>query len=281
MMHKLKISSKLMLLCILITSILGFTVRRVVRPNSSISSKQIDKNFVKIPGLDKNLLCHKYELTNSNYKVFLDHLRKNDTALYEQCMYDSLNWSRIYPYSYTSSLMRQYHSNSAYGDYPIVNIQYSAALEYCKWLTKEYNSMKKRTYQKVAFRLPTEEEWIVATSCLPGGKLPWYGDKGYTSDLKYMANIKFAIVEAEGRTGPEYMADNALYMNRVGEYPMNANGLFDMIGNVAEMVSEEGKAKGGGWNSFISECYADQSQKYEGWGHPEVGFRLFMEIIEP
>ena len=58
-------------------------------------------------------------------------------------------------------------------------------------------------------------------------------------------------------------------------------GLFDMIGNVAEMVSEEGKAKGGGWNSFISECYADQSQKYEGWGHPEVGFRLFMEIIEP
>jgi formylglycine-generating enzyme required for sulfatase activity len=176
---------------------------------------------------------------------------------------------------------KNYHSNAAYGDYPIVNIQYSAALEYCKWLTKEYNATKKRTYTKVKFRLPTEEEWIVATKCLPGGKLPWYGDKGYTSDLKYMANIKFALVEAGGKTGLDYLADNALYMTRVGEYPKNPNDLFDMIGNVAEMVSEEGKAKGGGWNSFISECYVDQSQKYEGWGHPEVGFRLFMEIIEP
>ena len=44
---------------------------------------------------------------------------------------------------------------------------------------------------------------------------------------------------------------------------------------------QAGKAKGGGWKSVIAECYAYQSQKYEGWGHPEVGFRLFMEIIEP
>ena len=258
--------------------------------------KSFDKGFVKISegkmhvGDDTNatniletmqfahVYCSKYEVTNSNYRRFLSYLRKNNLALYNKCIFDSTKWITFYPYSYNSPLEKHYHSHPAYNEYPVVNIDYNSALEYCKWFTKEYNATKKRTFNKVKFRLPTEKEWIIASMCLPDGKLPWYGDKGYNIELKYMTNIKYSVIAAEGNV-VHYGADKALYMTKVGQYPKNSIGIYDMIGNVAEMISEKGKAKGGSWNSFISECYINQFQEYEG-GNPEVGFRLFMEVIE-
>jgi len=287
-MRKLKISLKLILLGLIVIPTLSFIGKKEI--------KSIDKDFVKISeskmyvGEDTNatnildakrlahIYCSKYEVTNSNYRRFLTYLKKNNLELYNKCIYDSTKWITFYPYSYNQALERDYHNHPAYNEYPIVNIDYNSAVEYCKWLTSEYNATKKRTYKKVKFRLPAEKEWIVASKCLPDGKLPWYGEKGYNTELEYMCNIKFTVIDEKG-SGPHYSADNALFMTSAGNYPSNSLGLYDIIGNVAEMTFEKGKAKGGSWNSFISECYIDQTQKYEG-RNPEVGFRLFMEIIE-
>jgi hypothetical protein len=94
-----------------------------------------------------------------------------------------------------------------------------------------------------------------------------------------MSNIKYKIYEDSVGVMPSYDEDNLLLMGIPGQFSPNAIGLYDMIGNVSEMISEKGKAKGGSWNSYISECYIDQVQEYES-RNPEVGFRLFMEVIE-
>ena len=54
-------------------------------------------------------------------------------------------------------------------------------------------------------------------------------------------------------------------------YPDN-NGIFNLFGNVAEMVEEEGVSKGGSYNDFAKKCHSKEVIKYTGptaW----LGFR--------
>jgi hypothetical protein len=52
-----------------------------------------------------------------------------------------------------------------------------------------------------------------------------------------------------------------------------------MIGNVAEMTSEKGKAKGGSWEDEPDNCTIQSVKTYEK-PSPAIGFRVFMEIIQ-
>jgi hypothetical protein len=55
--------------------------------------------------------------------------------------------------------------------------------------------------------------------------------------------------------------------------------MYNLYGNVAEMVSEEGVAKGGSWNHNYNNSVFDAEISYEkpsSW----LGFRCVCEIIE-
>jgi hypothetical protein len=56
-------------------------------------------------------------------------------------------------------------------------------------------------------------------------------------------------------------------------------GFFDVVGNVAEMIDEKGKAYGGSWNHFPNESTIRSVDDYKGQSGA-VGFRVFMEVIE-
>lgn len=73
--------------------------------------------------------------------------------------------------------------------------------------------------------------------------------------------------------------DGFATMGEVGSYFPNAIGLFDVVGNVAEMTAEKGKACGGSWNHPAQESTIRSINTY---AKPDaaVGFRVFMEIIE-
>ena len=68
-------------------------------------------------------------------------------------------------------------------------------------------------------------------------------------------------------------------MSSVGVYFPNRMELYDVIGNVAEMIDEEGKAMGGSWNHSPEKSTIKSVNEYEG-SDPSVGFRIFMEVIE-
>jgi formylglycine-generating enzyme required for sulfatase activity/disulfide oxidoreductase YuzD len=74
-------------------------------------------------------------------------------------------------------------------------------------------------------------------------------------------------------------SDGFSSMSPTESYFPNDIGLYDVVGNVAEMTIERGKACGGSWNHSPEESTMRSVSKYdkpEAW----IGFRVFMEIIE-
>jgi formylglycine-generating enzyme required for sulfatase activity len=73
--------------------------------------------------------------------------------------------------------------------------------------------------------------------------------------------------------------DGWMAMAPVQTYFPNDIGLFDMVGNVAEMLDESGKAAGGSWNHPTEESTIRSINEYKG-PDSAIGFRIFMDIIE-
>lgn len=97
--------------------------------------------------------------------------------------------------------MREFRSGVDFPDHPVVGVTWHDAAAYATWAGK---------------RLPTEAEWeYAARGGVAGARFPTGGDM-----TKDDANYSGA--------GPE----------RVGSYPSNGYGLYDMAGNVAEWVMD-------------------------------------------
>ena len=93
---------------------------------------------------------------------------------------------------------------TARADHPMVNVNWYAAVAYCRWQGK---------------RLPTEAEWEYAARGRLNALFPW-GDAAANP-----AHTNFGASHI-GTTTP------------VGKYPPNAYGLFDMAGNVWEFLAD-------------------------------------------
>lgn len=203
-----------------------------------------------------------------------------------------------------------------FNTYPAVNISYEAAVEYCKWLTEQYNeSKKKKKFRKVLFRLPTLKEWQIAALGDPGfqswdvrenfietiipsdtmeafkGKkvkakadtirYPWYfvyfHSRTYNNFGCYLGNFK--ITTDMNCVTRAFAYDGWTMQAQVENYFPNNIGLYDMVGNVAEMIDEKGKACGGSWNDLPENSTIHSIKNYTG-PDETVGFRVFMEVIE-
>ena len=244
---------------------------------TSGKTPDITENFVKF---DKNVYVCKYELTNFEYRTFLDDLKaqKKDEE-FTKCTPDSTQWVEKFNFSFNQPFTNMYHWHPSYNNYPVVNISKDAIDYYCTWITNKYNTNPKRKIKKVVFRLPTEQEWMKFSSPLPDHRLPWYGNFPYEENNKkcitILANIK---VKDYATNKYDYVQDGGMIAVSVGNYRENNIDIYDIIGNVAEVTSD-GKIKGGSWSNTLEECFIDKSQDYS-LPDPRVGFRLVMEIIE-
>lgn len=240
---------------------------------SSLTLKLGKDKFVQV---DQKLYASRYEVTNHEFREFLNSLKETDNKLVEKYQYDSSQWLKKFPYSFNEPLVNFYHWHSAYNDYPVVNVTRETAEAYCNWLNENCKSSLRKKFKKVVFRLPTEKEWLKLSGTDNNNQLPWDGITVYAENNKtIMANIK---AHSESDNIANYKFDGNIYTAKVGEFKPNKYGIHDIIGNAYELT-QSGVQKGGSWDSFIEECTVDKNQILD-LPDPRVGFRVVMEVIE-
>jgi len=143
---------------------------------------------------------------------------------------DTTCWVNDFPNADNETYMRQYFSNPAYNDYPVVGVTWEQANAFCAWRT-EYllKGLGAAARYVQRYRLPTEAEWEFAARGKDQNEFPWTNDDVANGNGCFYANFK-----------PEngnYTKDGNLISSKVGIYQSNSNGLYDMAGNVAEWTS--------------------------------------------
>jgi formylglycine-generating enzyme required for sulfatase activity len=134
--------------------------------------------------------------------TFLMDQTEVTNAQYAKCVADG---ACLLPGSKASRSRDSYFDNSDYANYPVINVTWFDAQNYCKWAGR---------------RMPTEAEWEYAARGTDGRLYPW-GNDAPSSDL---ANFD----SNEGDT------------TAVTNYPSGASsfGVLDMAGNVAEWTAD-------------------------------------------
>jgi formylglycine-generating enzyme required for sulfatase activity len=229
------------------------------------------------------------EVTNFEYRTFLfDLVMQQRTDDFLAAKPDEAMWTKSFGPD-AEVMVKLYFSHPAYDNYPVVNIPRAGAELYCKWLYDEaqkYAGKKALPFFQV--RIPTRQEWVNAASVQ--GKnptYPWGGESIQNEKQCYLANHK--------PTDSTYFEDGGFFTVKVNSYTANDFGLYNMSGNVAEMVVDgflntikmdpidssavftPGTA-GGGWMNTSHEVQISAADNHpnESNPHPNIGFRVVM-----
>jgi len=143
---------------------------------------------------------------------------------------DTTCWVNDFPNADNETYMRNYFSNAAYNDYPVVGVTWEQANAFCAWRTEFLLKGLGPTARYVQrYRLPTEAEWEYAARGKDQNEFPWTNEDVASGKGCFYANFK--------PDNGNYTKDGNLITSKVGIYNANTNGLFDMAGNVAEWTS--------------------------------------------
>jgi gliding motility-associated lipoprotein GldK len=145
---------------------------------------------------------------------------------------DTTCWVNDFENSLNERYVRNYFSQGAYNDFPVVGVSWEQANAFCVWRTDFLRrSLGKFGKQIEPYRLPTEAEWeYAARAGVTANKYPWQGDLPLTEqDGCFYANFK----PMEGN----YVKDGNIITSATGTYTPNDFGLYDMAGNVSEWTS--------------------------------------------
>jgi formylglycine-generating enzyme required for sulfatase activity len=134
---------------------------------------------------------------------------------------DTLVWIRDFSYSYNEPMTKRYYSHPAFGNYPVVGVNWLQATVFCEWRTRYLNAFleKQKKATESDFRLPTESEWEYAAR---GGRsqsmFPWGN--------YYLRNKKGCLLANFKPGRGNYPEDGAFYTARAYVYWPNDFGLY-------------------------------------------------------
>lgn len=272
---------RFLLLTLFAIGLLAFVVPEPVRKLPT--TKEIEKDMVRV---GPKLYISRYECTNAWYSRFLEH--KSATSGYRSLVPDTASWKTYFPYSDLKSFYRTYYNLKTYAEYPVTAISHEAALEFCKWLTESYAAGKGKLGKKVIFSLPSKEEWMASAKYAKDTIFPWKGGDLRSRSGVYYANYRCVREEAGELSGDitrystNYGADGFIFTAPVKSFQSNGRGLYQMAGNVSEMLETPGQHAGGGWDSPGFMLTLDARDQYSGitGPHPCVGFRVVARMLE-
>jgi rhamnogalacturonan endolyase len=161
-------------------------------------------------------------------------------------------------------------------NHPVIFVNRYDAAEYLKWRSKKEGRL---------YRLPTASEFeFAARGGVPGNKFPW-GDGSPQAKANYDA------------TGTRTFAEWRQHIKPVDSFAPNALGLYDMAGNVWQMIDTypdaaivrfkyritktdelESSVAGGSWarSEYYLRCGV-RGGASPGIRHPDLGFRIVRE----
>lgn len=241
------------------------------KPKIKERARAVESRMIKV---NDTFYIARTELTNEEYSRFL-------------AAHPDQSWLQPDVTKWNNHVLGNEYSSLK--NYPVVAITYEAAVEYCKWLTEMYMSRPGRKLKKVKFALPSRQDWLTAAHAgKPDYMYPW-GRWGTKSRMgEYLANYriigdeqitfdsstqKFVVVVSK-----EELDKNAALPAPVRTYWHKSSlGLYNISGNVAEMVAEKGIAVGGSYNDAGYDVRIAAVRHYDQ-PSSEIGFRIAMYI---
>lgn len=247
--------------------------------------------------LTNNLFIDEAEITNIDYQEFLFYLKKDST---EETFNKALPQLKIYDFGEAD-----YFTSQQYRFFPIVGLTHEQAMEYCKWRSQFVTKLYRTKYKKKVnfiFRLPTEKEWELAASNGLDNSKHKYGVEGQPT-ISYRIEKKatgFILDKIQTTKSEAEVLSDILNSGIIIDLPFNVKrdlpyflkfgtpyytysfyrndyGIYNMIGNVAEMTYEKGIAKGGSFKDDLSASKITDKRNYSG-PTDDIGFRCICTV---
>lgn len=234
---------------------------------SSIDKEDKTKKLVKF---NETLLVDKYEVTNEDWRSYLIWLQNKNgekSQEYKDALPDTLVWKS--PLAYNEPFVNYYFSHPAYGRYPVVGLTYEQVIDYCNWRTER--NKENRENENLKFRLPTKTEWLEISKINLSKK---YQKKVIKKKLECHKTINEKIIFGN------FICDKDKHAHitaPVDSYYPNEIGVYNLVGNIAEIISEKGIAMGGHYKEKLENFTLEKEYHYDSptdW----LGFRCVAEI---
>jgi formylglycine-generating enzyme required for sulfatase activity len=224
------------------------------------------------------------EVTNIQWKEFLTYLKQvGRTEEYNANVLDTTVWRQRL--AYNEPFVNYYYQHEAYSEYPAVGVTLKQAIAYADWLTEIFAMRDQEV--KITFSVPTKKQWIRAARGETSGSYPWGGlymrnsNGVYLSNFKRLGaqNIRYNREKKEYQVVPFNNLSSTMTFTAPAEsYYPNQFGIYNMSGNVAELVSDDTVALGGSWNDTGYDVRVESEQPATE-AKSTIGFRV-VAVIE-
>ncbi len=231
----------------------------------------------------KNFYVDITEVKNADYLEFLFWMKRKHgfhSTEYKSALPDTNFFIIFKPHQHL------YLRDKLYRLFPVVGISYEQANSFCKWRTdmvnasiyakeknftfKAMDTLDMKLVKKIyEYRLPTKAEWENIASIDYNKKIKTKIEK------EKIVNGNFYDPERTKRN------DVKTFTSQSSSYFPNNIGVYDIFGNVAEIIAEKGIAKGGSWKTDGNDCSAQKDYPYDKPNN-QLGFRCVCDklIIE-
>jgi len=212
--------------------------------------------------ISENTFLDVFEVTNLNWREYMswnENQFGKDSKEYLASLPDQTVWEgKKY-----EAAKKMYLHHASFNNYPVVGISHAQANAYCKWRAARINEIIKIQNKKSSItyscRLPTKAEWERLA------RIEAYYFAPYKNDNHNLQKVTDdGVINENDITSP------------VKSFTPTLNGYYNLMGNVAEMVTEKGIAKGASWQHTNIGLTHETDYTYTNptkW----VGFRCVLE----
>ncbi len=266
------------------SALLGFTS---TEPTSSDGKTppgtvSVSANFFA----DKNEICN---IDYNEYLFWLAHVLGKESEEYANAQLDKSVWEGF-------PNKENYFEHPDYAQHPVVGITLEQAEKYTVWRTdrvaekllmgqkliaispdqnrsnyfsvERYKTggfdwiIKKQEVAIPVFRIPSQQEWELIAKGNSSNEFGTDSQSSYNKKvLRKNYNRLYNTRKDRGTAEINKTCDGPAART---DYAKNVNGLWHIIGNVAELVTEPGIAKGGSWKDNSKDCIIQAVQKVDG-----------------